>query len=184
MLLDVATARRAAAGMRVSLSYPQIMQAAVIGSMRQVHNLQKKRQPRHGAGSWTDWQKHIEGCMGEMALAKHFGAFWDGKVGDLSAGDVGKIEVRTTPAANGHLLVHDWDTPSSVFVLAIGVNGTYTFTGWIRGTDAQKDGPDGFWGDPKNTGRPAYWVPQWALQPFETLPWESKKAAPPEGEAA
>ena len=150
---------------KLALTKAQMLQGALIGCMRHVQNLANGRQPRYGAGRLQDWQLGIEGCLGEMVVALYLGTFWDGKVGDLSNGDVGKIEVRTTAHENGRLILHPADHAASRFVLVTGLNGNYTLRGWILGADGQDKA---FWSDP-GTGRPAFFVPQDKLQPIATL---------------
>ena len=56
---------------KVNLTYWEILLAAQAGVMRQIENLKKKRRAYYGAGTNNDWQLHIEGCLGEFALAKY-----------------------------------------------------------------------------------------------------------------
>ena len=143
----------------VTLSPAEIYWAACAGCMRHAQNLKNAKQPRHGIDAATaDWQAHIEGALGEMALAKHLRIYWPGK-GELTDPDVGPLEVRTTPYEHGKLILHPSDGDDSIFWLLTGFNGTYNVRGWISGRDGKRDI---YWSDPVG-GRPAFFVPQDAL---------------------
>lgn len=141
---------------RVELTLAETLLAAYAGAMRQVENLKKDRTPYHGAGDKQDWQLHLEGCLGEMALAKHLNVFWSGK-GGFRAPDVGELEVRTTRHENGRLILHPADSDDATFYLLTGVNGTYDVRGHILGRDGKREE---FWADPTGQGRGAFFVPQ------------------------
>ena len=96
--------------MQVKLTPSEMMTAAHIGIMRQVQNLKKLRIDAHGARTDLGWQIHIEGAMGECAVAKALSCYWSGAIGVLTAGDIGEIQVRTTAHENGRLILHKLDT--------------------------------------------------------------------------
>jgi len=125
-------------------------------SMRQVQNISRKAKERYGAQPNQDWQLAVEGCLGEMALAKHLGVYWRGK-GETWLPDVGKVDVRTTPYPNGKLIVHDGDDPDRRYYLLTGLNGTYIVRGYMRGQEAINPK---YWSDPTGKNRHAYFVPQ------------------------
>ncbi len=149
----------------VTLSGAQMMQAALTGVMRQVSNLKHGRKPRYGADDAADWQLHIEGCMGEMAVAAVLGIFWDGKLHDLSPGDVAAIEVRTRRHDWHDLILHPQDDDNARFILVTGGNGCYVLKGWCFGYEGKRDE---HWKDPAR-GRPAYFVPAEVLHDFASL---------------
>lgn len=64
---------------KVCLTPWEMMLAAQAGVMRQVENLKRGRAAFYGAGNLNDWQYHVEGCLGEFALAKFLGVYWSGK---------------------------------------------------------------------------------------------------------
>ena len=147
------------------LTPAQMMQGAMAGVLRQVSALKNKRVGAYGSSGENDWQYHIEGCLGELAFARWVDRFWDGKINDLSAGDVGKFEVRTAPEDWKRLIMHDEDIDYARFYFVTGRNGNYVVHGWILGSDA-KDRK--YWKDPVG-GRPAYFVPKSALHPKLTV---------------
>jgi len=142
----------------IELDEWEMLLAAHAGIMRQVENLKRNRTPHYGAKNTNDWQLHIEGCMGEFALAKFLNIRWSGK-GRLRAPDVGDVDVRTRSRDFYELILHPNDPDDRVFWLLCGVNGRYTVKGWIRGRDGKKQE---FWKDPAK-GRPAFFVPHSAL---------------------
>ncbi len=142
----------------VTLTPWEIMLAASAGVMRQVENIKNKKPPMHGLEEGSDWQYHIEGCLGEYALAKHKKILWNGK-GVIGQTDVGKFEVRTRSKQNFDLILHPSDADESEYWLLCGLNGAYEIKGWIRGRDGKKDE---YWSDPAG-GRPAFFIPQGKL---------------------
>lgn len=142
----------------VTLDKNEILQAALVGVIRQVENLGKDRKPYYGAGSDNDWQLHVEGALGEMAFAKFVGEFWSG-AHSFRADDVGPWRIRTRSKEFYELIVHKEDPDDKRFVLVTGKNGHYTIHGWIWGSEAKKEE---WWKDPAGN-RPAYFVPQSAL---------------------
>lgn len=150
-------------GIPVVLAPAEMMQAATVGLIRQLQNLRDQREPAHGAGDEKDWQKHVEGALGEFALAKVLDRFPSGAHG-FRARDVGKWQVRTTRHPDGRLILHHSDADDDRFVLVTGVNGDYVLRGWILGRDGKQQK---WWVDPSGKNRPAYFVPQSALRPLD-----------------
>lgn len=115
-----------------------------------------------------DWQMHIDGCLGEMAVAKHYGLYWTGNVGNLAAKDVHRLQVRTRPFHNWDLILHSpdekqpkkypGDDDRDTFILVTGINGYYKIQGWILCADGKAlAGPEY---DKFDTGRPCHWLEQ------------------------
>ena len=147
----------------IKLSSNEMMQAATVGIMRQLSALQKNRIPAHGAGSERDWQYHVEGAMGEFAVAKFYGCFWNGSVGRVDTPDVGALEVRTRSDSNYDLILHESDNDEAYFVLVTGKNGVYKLHGVIQGRRGKR--PE-FLRDAANNNRQAYFVPKSRLDPI------------------
>jgi len=140
----------------IGLTTTEIMQGALVGVMRQVQNIRDRRQDKYGASNSKGWQLHIEGALGEMALAKFLDLYWGG-VGTFRGSDVGKSQqVRTRSRHNYELMLHPDDDDEQTYWLLTGTNGTYRVHGWLRGADGKKDH---YWKDPAG-GRPAFFVPQ------------------------
>ena len=147
----------------------------VVGLLRQIQNIENNRHHAHGASNWYSWQMHVEGCMGEYVAAKYLGIFWDGKLGDLSPGDIGRIEARTAGGATGfekgnihkrRLRLHKTDKDDVPFIHITGVNGFYLMHGWLYGKEGKKDK---YWCDPTGQNRKAYFVDNNKIRPMETL---------------
>src|SRR5688572_3645476 len=136
------------------------MTAAQVGVMREVQNRRAGRVHAHGCGPDNGWSQHIEGAAGELAVAKALGLFWSGAVGNLAADDVGPLQVRTTRVEAGCLIVHPSDPADRAFVLVTGQAPDFMLRGWIMGRHAKRHK---WWADPAG-GRPAFFVPQRALQ--------------------
>ena len=156
--------------MLVKLTTYELMIAAQVGVMRQVHNIKKGWINGHGLKDGQDWQLHIEGCCGEFAVAKALNLHWSGAVGNLDAADVDGLEVRLRTKAHysgapASLILHDRDSDGSMFILVVGLNGEYKLMGWIMGEEGKQKK---FWSDPAG-GRPAYFVPQKALYGIDLL---------------
>lgn len=139
----------------IELGQTEIIHGAMMGVLRQVQNILKGRKPAYGAGKKNDWQIHVEGALGELALAKYLGVFWSG-VGRLRAPDVGIVDVRTGAKHSHRLMLHPPDPANRVYWFVTGINGKYQIRGWILGKDGKRDE---WWKDPKGTNRWAFFVP-------------------------
>lgn len=144
--------------MKITLTTYEIVMAAICGMMRQVENIKKNRAPYYGAGCTNDWQLHVEGALGEYALAKYLNINWAGK-GALRLNDVGEFDVRTRSKDHYELILHPTDPDDRIFWLLCGNNGTYSIKGWIYARDGKQKQ---YWKDPAK-GRPAFFVPHAAL---------------------
>lgn len=142
----------------ICLKPTEIMTGATIGIMRQMQNMRSGRKNCYGAGNDKAWQMHIEGALGELAFAKHLGAYYAG-VGVFRGADVGDHEVRTRSSHSYDLILHPDDRDDACFWLLTGSLGNYRLHGWIKGIDGKADR---FWSDPAG-GRPAYFVPKTEL---------------------
>jgi len=142
---------------KVELTSWEMVQAAIAGVMRNIESHKLGRE----AGGPQDrmWQRHVEGALGEAAVAKHVNVYWTGK-GELYDFDVGNFDVRTADAHHKRLILHPEDDDARNFWFVTGIMGSYQIHGWILG----KKGKLGkYWQDP-GTGRPAFFVPKEALQ--------------------
>lgn len=150
----------------VVLTTAEIMEVGICGVMRQVENIKNDAKPAYGADDKADWQLHVEGCGAERAVAKYLNLYWPGK-GRMREPDVGGlVEVRSIDKPNNRLILHEKDADDKAFCLVYGLNGTYTIKGWIWGKDGKRED---YWSDPGRNGRPAFFVPNDALNPPETL---------------
>jgi hypothetical protein len=144
------------------LTWAEMVQACDVAVMRQVQNIKAGRHHRYGCQQADGWTVNIEGACGEMALAKLLGMFWSGAIGDLSAADVGHLQVRTTAHATGCLVLHPTDKDAEIFVLMVGTAPAFRAAGWCYGHEGKRER---FWRDPTGKNRPAFFVPQKLLRP-------------------
>lgn len=143
----------------IVLSHTEKMSAAMIGVMRHLDNTEANRDHLWGGDKNMGWQYHIEGAMGECAVAKHLGMFWScGVRGD---DDVGEYQVRTTDESWKKLILHPEDEDNKRYYLVTGLNGTYSIRGWILCRDGKQKQ---WWQDPTKKNRWAFFVPQSALR--------------------
>lgn len=149
----------------VALTDAEAEFAALVAFRRQIENLRRGRRNAHGAEVSRGWDYHVRGALGEAVVASWAGVPWSGNLGDLSADDVGSLQVRTRARITDDLMIQPNDKADRRYLLVVPAPGvlTYRIVGWIMGRDGRD--PQ-FWGDPYGTGRPAYWVPQAALRPM------------------
>ncbi len=141
--------------MNVKLFPHEIEMAALVGLRRRMESLNFKdtSQGKHL------WEQDIQGAAAELAVAKHLNRYWDGSVNTYKRGDVGFLQVRSTPLLDGSLIVREGDADNDVFVLVVGSIPTFRVVGSISARDAKDTS---FRRAPN--GRPAaYFVPQSAL---------------------
>ena len=154
---------------KITLTSAELLQGAIVGVMRYVQNVKRGSVDRKGAETAKNgWQIHITGAVGELVIAKHYGKFWAGSIGNTKAADVGNLQVRTSFAGRStpHLLLHADDDSEAPYFLVAGSGLDYEIFGWILGRDGKNRI---YWGDPFGTGRPAYWVPVADLHDADTL---------------
>ena len=115
-----------------------------------------------------NWQIDIMGCMGEMAVSKAFKRYWFPAAyeGDLKSleGDVENLQVRTTGYLNGHLIVYEYDKPSTPYILTIVREPWVKIAGWVTLEDAKQVGEAR-----ESKTDMCYWVQQKDLRPAESL---------------
>ena len=125
------------------LSEREMLLAASSGVQREVECLRKlnggenvvseyeKNNNQVGPGGL--WNNHIEGALGEFAVAKFLGLYPSG-ITEQDATDVGEhYEVRTRGLEYQELFVKKKDNPDKYYILAQGSFGEYTIRGWITG---------------------------------------------------
>ena len=143
----------------------EVLQAAMTGMMRQVSAIKRNSVSKI---SGREWQAHIEGACGELAVAKVMGRYWGGGINTYkSGGDIDSTgwEVRTRSSHDYDLIVRDDDDDERIFILVTGHAPDYRVHGWIRAADAKQHE----W--QKNYGGHglAYFVPHHALSEMGEL---------------
>lgn len=135
---------------------------------------------RYGVDQERDaFRVSLVGCLGEVAMRQALGSGhpWVMDAPDCHSveGDVGHVQVRATTHPEGRLILHPTDEPEATFylvrlhapdvehVLAGRVRPVLAFiVGSVLGREGMR--PE-FWRDPAG-GRPAYFVPDFALGMF------------------
>lgn len=151
-------------GIAVQITALEFVHAANAGFLRQASNLLHGRKDAHGFEG-DGWKTHIEGAVGEFAVAKALGLFWPG-VGRLRAPDVGELQVRSTPHPGGRLVIHPGDKDGDAYVLVRGELLRYEVVGWLRAGEGKLDR---HWRDPTGKSRSAYFVPAAELHDISLL---------------
>jgi hypothetical protein len=155
---------------KVTLKRGEILQAALVGCMRQTNSLLAGHRDQHGADQKNGWQYHIDGALGEYAVARHLGVFWWGDINRFDGADVGRHQVRCRsvyPGVESDLIVRQADKDEDNYILVLNRCPTFDIVGWITGGDAKREE---FWSDPSGRGVPAWFVPQCALRPIDQIP--------------
>jgi hypothetical protein len=160
----------------VPLTWAEVHFADVAASMRSLVCRKTHRQQKYGASNDEQLLAEFDriGCLAEEACAKCLNLYWSGLCG-AGVPDVGfKYQVRGTWRMDGRLILHPDDKDDEPFILVTphdtmeGGMLTFRLVGWILCRDGKQEK---YWTDPKGD-RPAFFVPQDALHPMETLPDE------------
>lgn len=146
--------------MKVTLKRHELFLGAQAGIMRRLEALKHGRSDRYGPPPSDLWGLDIEACLAELAVAKAYNLYWERLARDPAAllGDVSALQVRSTRRDEGCLILHAEDDDRAVFVLVTGSAPTLTIQGWTRGAEGKQEK---WW--KRGDGRPAYFVPQSAL---------------------
>ena len=101
------------------------------------YNLTKNVNNKESEALW--W--HVLGALGEIAVAKGLGLFWNGASGTFKDADLGtEIQVRTSQFYRGlRIRPNDKDGHFYIAVLADGYPFNYELLGWMKGEDAKQD---------------------------------------------
>ena len=149
----------------VHLNDYEVLQAAMTGMLRQVSAIKRKSESKI---TGREWQAHIEGACGEVAVAKVMGRYWGGGIDTFkSGGDIASTgwEVRTRSSHDYDLIVRDDDDDARIFILVTGNAPDYLVRGWMRAADAKRE----IWRKDYGGHGAAYFVPHSALRDMEEL---------------
>jgi len=141
----------------VTLTDYELAQAAQVGCLRHIADIRRNKKP---SANPNEWQIHIEGACGEMAVAKAAGLYWGGSVNTFKqGGDIlsTKWEVRTRSRHDYDLIIRDDDPDDRVYILVTGTSPTYSIHGWILAAEAKM--MQGFRKD-HGSYRPAFFIPK------------------------
>ena len=141
---------------RIVLSPSEMYLATTVACMRMIEDIFANRSDRYGADKKNGFQLHIMGAIGELAVAKFLGVFWNGNLGNLKAPDVGFVQVRSRSEQWHSLILHPADSDDDLFYLVTVQDYVCDVVGYIRGRDGKHPS---HWDDPAR-GRPAFFVKQ------------------------
>ena len=150
---------------------PEERQAAMEeGMRRQAVNEAKRLRGRNGGASFGSkaLDIHLLGAAGEMAVASYLGMkheLYKEVEAKRGSDDLPGIDIKTRSKHFYSLIVQKQEDPDKKFVLVTIENQQTLLHGWCYGREAMDER---YWADPAR-GRPAYFVPQSALHPMETL---------------
>lgn len=145
-------------------------QAMEEGQRRQAVNEAKGLRGRN-RGAWRGdkaLEIHLLGAAGEVAVASYLGMkehLFRETEAKRGSDDLPGIDVKTRSKSRYDLIVQRQSDPNKKFVLVTIENQRTLLHGWCYGHEAMNER---YWADPAK-GRPAYFVPQSALHPMETL---------------
>lgn len=158
----------------VALEASEVRHAALVGISRHLAALSQGRRNPDLTRTDAAWQCDIEGALGELAVAKALGVFWEPNVGgnDKNDGDVAGWHVRATARPAGSLIIHNRDPDDALFVLVTGEPPCLHIRGWLYGHEAKQTH---YWRNAASNGaplpRPAYFVPADDLMPWDSRPF-------------
>lgn len=164
--------------MKIVLDTEDLRQAWELATLRSVESHRRNLKKYATMKPKDQFCYEVTGAMGEIAAAKALGLrgpdgrWLDGGVNREREGDLGKLEVRAAAGTNGQLdrlslIVRPRDKKDVPYILVVGAYDTWYLKGWILGRDARQDE---FWEAKGFSPIKAWFVPQDALNPMETLP--------------
>lgn len=133
----------------VVLDGKEFVQAAHAGLLRRCENLIKGVRPRHCCSDHEGWSRDIDGCIGEVVVAKMLNVYWSpGKLGSSDLDWLG-IEVRSSRHDRPHLLLHDDDIDDKPYVL-VWLQGNKGYAaGWLLSREGKLKE---YWREPPAVG--------------------------------
>jgi len=146
----------------IELTPSEVALAAQIGSRRFIESKFSDRKEKIGASD--GWNNNIEGCLAEVALAKHLNAWFDPNLMKFGEADVLDWHVRSTHHENGHLYMAEYEKTGK-YILMIGKFNKWRIAGWCNAEEVRK--PEYFRTMREDRKVPCYWIPQNELNDLE-----------------
>lgn len=144
----------------VTLNSYELAQAGTTGLLRNIAALKRGYKNKNET---ANWQNHVEGACGEVAVAKLLGKYWGGSVNTFKEGgdlDATGWEVRTRSSHHYDLIIRKDDADDRVFILVTGNAPNYQVHGWILAADGKQPK----WLKDYGGHGDAYFVPKDALR--------------------
>jgi hypothetical protein len=150
---------------KVTLTRDELIWATQGGVIRQIDALLKNRVQFFGDPQTSLWITNIQGCIGEVAAAKFFGAYWTPNYDNPSrVPDFGvRGQARSSSRIDAPLRMWEKDDPEHTFV-RVWVQAPHCYlVGWLPGEEAMV--PE--WEKPpqvvKKDGKPDQQVRRWEV---------------------
>lgn len=144
----------------VTLNSYELAQAGTTGLLRNIAALKRGYKNKNEN---ANWQNHVEGACGEVAVAKLLGKYWGGSINTFKEGgdlDSTGWEVRTRSSHQYDLIIRKDDADDRVFILVTGNAPNYQVHGWILAADGKRPK----WLKDYGGHGEAYFVPKDALR--------------------
>ena len=146
----------------IELTPSEVALAAQIGSRRFIESKFSDRKEKIGASD--GWNNNIEGCLAEVALAKHLNAWFDPNLMKFGEADVLDWHVRSTHHEKGHLYIAEYEKTGK-YILMIGKFNKWRIAGWCHAEEVRQ--PIFFGTMREDRKVPCYWIPQNELNDLE-----------------
>lgn len=156
----------------IHFTWSEMMMAVIVGVQRQMSSLRKGSDDRFVKEGAKGWDAHIEGAIGEFAVAKALNIHWAGTLDTYKrGGDIGaNVQVRNRSRHDWELQIREDDIPKDgeqeqYFVLVTGTGFDRVVRGWFPSRQPKEAA---WW---KNHGGHGYawFVPQDRLNPLHEL---------------
>lgn len=124
----------------IKLTHAELYLGGIVGTMRRVASIQNGND-KHKHALISNWATDTDGACAEIAVAKHFGVYWEPRVNAFKLPDVGDgyIQVRSTTRHDGRLIVRANDADIDRFLLVICDVPRYLLIGSLLGCAAKLD---------------------------------------------
>lgn len=155
---------------QVKLSFDNLWHALWNGFERFKLNHPEGKKARREMSGEKDpentFKYHLQGAIGEKAVATALNLPWHDKLGCLPRWDVGHYQVRSTDRHTGNLLLSKRDYNHDVFIFVTGKALVHLIHGWAWGHEAKQEK---YWRE-LQPGRPCYVYPKEQLHNMDDLP--------------
>ena len=107
---------------------------SAVGSAIRRQSILKKHRHSNGLKDSSGWSEQIDGCGGELAVAKGLNLYWSPGEGVFKAPDVAQYQVRCTGYSNPELWVRPDESDTDIFILVHRIDAMqFRLVGWETG---------------------------------------------------
>lgn len=144
--------------MIIKLTEAHMRLAANLGVERRLAALSGGLDGRYGVATADNWERDINGCLAELAVAHYLNLFWCGTIKQTKERDAGAlVDVRSIDRPDRRLILHPGDPDAVPFVLVHVRAPVCDLIGWMYASEGKQQQ---WWADPTGAGRAAFFVPQ------------------------